>query len=449
MPQKALVTFGVVCGLGLLTLLSVFGASPILALEQDDSRLAATKPKVPFINNTAPLTLKEALSQTLQHSPLLAAFSQEVKARDHEVQQAGLFPNPEFSIEVENVAGSGSFSGTDNAETTIRLSQLIELGGKRHHRKALGSSQHEVAQREYDLVKAEAVAETKARFIAVLAAQMRFSLVEEEIALAQKVLHAVDDRIAAGKSTALESIRFQSLVSEARLHQENIQQELRVARRALAWALGKDAADFGKVHGNIDIIKDIPGWPEVLSKLEQSPEINLQKSMGKGIAHQLDLEQANRIPDLTFSLGGKNDQDSGDNALVAELSIPLPLFNGNKYHIEAARARQEKARNEQKAAQLKVRMALIEVFQKLQRARREAATLRDEILPASQKIFNASTYGYKAGKFGFLVVLEAEKTLFKTKERHIDSLETYHKAIVELEKILGQKISSDGEPSIS
>ncbi len=440
MPIKALVAFGVVCSFALLALPSVACAFAAPAMEQGDEQLAERTSHVSYNNNVAsPLTLEQAILRTLQHNPFLAVFAQEIKARNFEARQAGLFPNPELSIEVENVAGSGRFSGTDSAETTVRLSQLVELGGKRRQRQAMRSLQQKLAEREYDMAQAEAVAETKARFVAVLAAQMRFSLAEEKIAHAQKMVVVMDGRFSAGKSTAIESVRFQALVAEARLHHQKTYQELLASRRALTGALGSEETDFDIVQGNFAAIQALPDWSELVSRLENSPEIIFRKSAGKGADQLLALEQAKRLPDLTLSFGGKNDQYSGDNALVAELSIPLPIFNRNQGAIEAARTRLIKARNKERTALLQTRVSLSEMFRKLQGAHTEVVMLRKEILPAAQKIFDTATYGFQAGKFGLLVVLDAEQILFEVKERHIDSLEIYHQAMAEVQQLIGEQ----------
>src|SRR5690625_3217477 len=81
-----------------------------------------------------PLSLNEALAHTLERQPALAQFPHRRRAAEARELQAGLIPNPELAVEVENVGGSGSFAGTDSAEASLVLSQLIELGGKRGRR---------------------------------------------------------------------------------------------------------------------------------------------------------------------------------------------------------------------------------------------------------------------------------------------------------------------------
>jgi len=455
MPQKALVAFGVVIGFGLLALSVPAWCSDTNVSGHAFGQHVDTAPKtteeqtVKSMTALPVLTLDEALTRTLKQNPTLSAFSREVKAREFEVHQTALRPNPELSVEVENVAGSGDFSGTDSAETTVRISQLFELGGKRTRRQEIGRLDQELAEREYEIAQAEALSEATERFIAVLAAQKRLLLVGEQLELTKRVMKTVEDRIATGKTAAIEKVRFQTLAAEAHLREDKARQGLTAARQALATLWGSEVVDFSTAQGPFETVQSLPDWSELVSRVVHSPETALRKSASRRADRTLALEQANRIPDLTFSLGVRNDQDTGDNALLAELSIPLPIFDRNQGMVAAARLRKAKAEDEAKSAQLQLRAALAESWQRLHASYSEVNVLRSEILPATQQTFDAVAYGYQAGKYGFLEVLDAERTLFEAKSRYVAALTTYHQAVSEVERLLGQKIFADGDLSAS
>jgi len=83
----------------------------------------------------SPLTLDAALARAQRESPLLEGFAWELRAADGRVVQAGLRPNPELSIEVEEIPlGPRGGASLSDAELTIGLAQQIELGRKRAHR---------------------------------------------------------------------------------------------------------------------------------------------------------------------------------------------------------------------------------------------------------------------------------------------------------------------------
>jgi len=63
----------------------------------------------------------DALALALLRNAELAADSYELRAREAALLQAGALPNPTLSLEVEDVAGSGDFSGVEQAQTTLLL----------------------------------------------------------------------------------------------------------------------------------------------------------------------------------------------------------------------------------------------------------------------------------------------------------------------------------------
>ena len=80
------------------------------------------------------LSLEQAIQLTLQNNPTLHQYTFKDTILKRQKQTSSLSPAFEVSAEVENVAGSGDTSGFDVAESTIALSSVLELGGKRRAR---------------------------------------------------------------------------------------------------------------------------------------------------------------------------------------------------------------------------------------------------------------------------------------------------------------------------
>ena len=92
-----------------------------------------------------PITLADALSRGADSSPRVSQAKAQADAAEARARQAGVSPNPELSLEVENFAGSGAFQGLRSTETTLALSQRIELGGKRSARVGVASAERDFA----------------------------------------------------------------------------------------------------------------------------------------------------------------------------------------------------------------------------------------------------------------------------------------------------------------
>src|SRR5687767_4089171 len=121
------------------------------------------------------LRLPQALALALMQNPNLAAFAWEVRAGEARTLQAGLPPNPEASVEVENVAGSGEFQGVDEAEVTVGLSQVIELAGKRRKRTHVAALERDLAAWDYETARLDVLTQVTQAFVDVLRVQERLA----------------------------------------------------------------------------------------------------------------------------------------------------------------------------------------------------------------------------------------------------------------------------------
>ncbi|MBC8427083.1 MAG: TolC family protein, partial [Deltaproteobacteria bacterium] len=52
--------------------------------------------------------------------------------------------------------------------------------------------------------------------------------------------------------------------------------------------------------------------------------------------------------------------------------------------------------------------------------------------------------GYRQGKFRYLDVLDAQRTLFDAQAKYIEALANYHEASVEVERLIGQRMDKAG-----
>jgi cobalt-zinc-cadmium efflux system outer membrane protein len=164
----------------------------------------------------------------------------------------------------------------------------------------------------------------------------------------------------------------------------------------------------------------------------------------------LRLEKARGTPDITIGAGVRRFEQTDDAALVFGLGVPLPLFDRNQGSILAATAELGKARRQYEAAQVRIWAALSEAVSALAAAYDEVTILRNDVLPKAQRAFEAARQGYQQGKFDYLHLLDAQRTLFQTQAQYVNSTEVYHKAQADVQRLTGQLPdgeSSDGRPS--
>ena len=392
---------------------------------------------------TGVITLRKALALALMHNPELKTFSWDVRVSEARQLQASLWPNPELEVEVEEVGGPGQRSGFDAAETTIQLSQLIELGDKRGKRTKLASMEKELAGWDYEAKQLDVFTEVTKAFIEVLAAQQRLKLTKELLQLSEELVETVAKRVDAGKDSPLEKTRAAVTLSNIKIQHQQAVQNLEFVRKQLVstWT-GKEPV-FESVAGQFDSLSPIPSINELTGLIEQNPDIarwSLEIDKGKA---SLDLEKAKAISDITLSGGLQRFNETDDNAIVFGISIPLPISDRNQAGKLRAAYELAKAREEQRAAHTRIQMKLVKAYQALLSAYTEATELDKNVLQGAESVFEASKTGYSRGKLDYLNVLDAQRTLFEAKARYIDALASYHTAKADVERLIGRPI--DGE----
>jgi cobalt-zinc-cadmium efflux system outer membrane protein len=389
------------------------------------------------------LTLRQALALALMHNPELKAFSWKVRISEARRLQASLWPNPELEVEIEEVGGPGQRSSFDAAETTIQLSQLIELGDKRGKRTKLASMGKELAGWDYEAKQLDVFTEVTKAFIEVLAAQQRLRLTRELLQLSEELVETVTKRVDAGKDSPLEKTKAIVTLSNIKIQHQQAVQYLELTRKQLAstWT-GKDPK-FESVAGRLDSLSPIPSIDELADLIEQNPDIarwSLEIDKNKA---SLELEKAKAISDVTLSGGLQRFNDTDDNAIVFGIAIPLPISDKNQAGKLQATYELARAREEERAAHTRIQIKLVRAYQALLSAYTEATELDKNVLQGAESVFEASKTGYSRGKLDYLNVLDAQRTLFEAKARYIDALASYHTAKADVERLIGHPI--DGE----
>lgn len=397
---------------------------------------------LPFAEPTGVVSLREALALALVKNPHLAAFSWEIRAREARTLQAGLLPNPELNVVVEDVAGSGAFRGARQAQTTIQLSQLIELGGKRAARSQATSLTRDLAGWDYEVRRIETLTQVSQAFTEALAAQQRLLLAEDVVGLAEDVARTVAERVEAGKVSPIEATKANIALSSVQIERERARLALEAARKRLATTWGSTTPHFDRVEGDLDAVAPLPRLERLVERLARNPVLARWAVEMAQRQALVQVERANAIPDITVSGAYRRLNETDDNALVFGLSIPLPLFNRNQGAILEARHRLAKAEAERRAAEVRAAAALADAYKALATSHAEAVGIKASVLPGAQSAFEGINEGYRLGKFGYLDVLDAQRTLFDARARYLQAVADYHRAVAEVERLVGEPLAT-------
>lgn len=369
------------------------------------------------------LTLDAAIARAVAHNPTLRATARDLDIAAGQQLQAGARPNPELSYLAEGIP-------RDGRTTTILLSQPIELGGKRGARMTLAERERDLATADLAMQRNSLRANVVSAFFDVLTSQERVVLAQSSLDLAQQVAGTVGKRVTAGKVSPVEETRAQVAAASAKIALRQADNDLALARRRLAATWGSDVPEATELA-----TPATPSGPP--APVTAAPQVARARSE---VARQQALaavERSRRYPDLTVSVGTKRDEQSGIRQTVVGVALPLPLFDRNQGNLLSALRRVDKASDALAATESEVAFELAQATLRRDAALEELAILRAEILPGAQSAYDAGTRGFALGKFGFLDVLDAQRTLFDAKTQYINALAESYRAAADIDRIAG------------
>jgi cobalt-zinc-cadmium efflux system outer membrane protein len=195
-----------------------------------------------------------------------------------------------------------------------------------------------------------------------------------------------------------------------------------LARRALARLWGEDVPSFSTAAGTLATSAALPDRDRALAALATLPDLTRWDAESARQASLVTLARRQALPDLTLGVGTRSYSGSTGRAYVAGLALPIPLFNQFGGARAEASARQEQAKYDRRAEEVRIRVEFLSAYEMLSRAIDEARKLRDEVLPRALNVYETLNEGYRRGKFRLLDLLEARRTLAQTRLRYVDAL---------------------------
>lgn len=384
------------------------------------------------------LTLDDAITLALDHSPAVQGADASYGMAQGERKQAGTLPNPSISFEAENVAGTGSYSSVDNAELTLGINQQVQIGGKRSARIAAADTGKMIAKYGQSTTKLDLIRNVKIAFANGVAAQEQALITMEQAKLAKHVYTTVNKRVTAAAEPVVQRNKAKILLANAELTAERANGQKEAALKVLATFWNNAQSPVSLAVENFYKIEKPELATDTETLLKNTPDYRQQTANIEQSQSLLDLEKANAVPDPTLSFGVRDLRATNDQALIVGLSIPLPVFNVNGGNIEKAREQAVKTATDRQRILLNNQSNFIEYSQAAHNAWLTAERIKSDILPEAQEAFQQAKRGYNAGKFAYLEVLDAQRTLTDTRIAYIQALRDYHTNMAEIERLTAQ-----------
>ena len=385
------------------------------------------------------ISLDDAIVSTLTRSPELLAFNYALDAQDGRILQAGLSPRPELGVSVENVLGTGNARGLSGVEATVSIAWVLE-GGLRQRRIDTARAGSQVLAAEADVMRLDAAAETARHYTEALAQQMRRDIADQALTLAEQTVAAIRARVDAGTTLTAELSRAQAALARRVLYREDIDHELEAAYHRLAAQWGELSPAFSHVEGDPLNLPTLAPFTELVSRIDQNPELSRYLSEQRLHDAKLRLAQAQSQGLWRFSAGIKRMQSTSDTGFVAGVTIPLNRGNNNQGRIAEARANLQRSVASEDAARVRIQTALLVLYLELEHSIHRVDALRDNVIPRFEKALSESRRAYELGRYSYLEWLQAQNDVLDSRSELAEASIQAHLRMIEIERLTGIRL---------
>ena len=392
-------------------LVAAFSATPAAAQPTASQIAGPPAPEAAVAVRTGPLpsrlTLAEALEEAEARSPALAAARAEVEAARGRLRQAKLRFNPVLSVDVENFAGTGPYSGFNGTETTVSVNQRLDIGGRRRARMTLAEAELAAQEYRFAIARAELGQQVRNLFAFGVAASDNLALARENEMRARELSRIARELVEAGKEPPLRGLRADAALAQATAALRAAEADEAAARRSLAALFGVDippaelsGSDMLAPPRNVDAVATL--------------DVRLAEAERVIADAQLRQARADGRLDPSIGVGVRQLRQTGDRALIASLSVPLPVFDRNQGNIAAARSGTQSAEARRNSVLANTQAEIANARAALAAAEARVTALEASGIGQAREALRLAQLSYRAGKSSLLELLDAQQAYAST-----------------------------------
>lgn len=388
------------------------------------------------------LTLNDALTRTLDKHPALKTFTFKRDALQASLDTANLRPGYEVSVDAENFAGSGEYQTFDQAEFTLSLSSVIEMGDKRDARTGLIKEEMSRLSLEKKAKTLDLLGTTTRRYIEVLAAQARVELAKEALTLAQYSQKVVTRRATAGATTTAEVKRAKASVAQAELTLSTEQQKFTYQKMVLVALWGDTQINFVNVQGNLYQYDKALDFTTLYDRAKAHPSIEIFASDIRLKDAEIRLAHTQSSADISWSVGVKQFQHTDDVAIVAGATLPLFSGSRNTAKVSHAMAKLHEIQANQTHSLLTLHHQLYRAYSNREQAITTVEILQNTIIPNLTEALTETEKAYQRGRYSYVEYVSARQELIASQRTLIEAATSILLYGAEIEQLTGQPLTS-------
>jgi cobalt-zinc-cadmium efflux system outer membrane protein len=356
------------------------------------------------------LTLDQVIALYREHSPRLVASRAAVGVAASDVVEARIYPNPEIGLgTARNV--HGDTAGPDS-QYQLDLSIPLLVGHQRSRREDAAHAHVAATRREVEADQAQTELDLVDKFQSLVVAQERTQILAAALDDTRKVRDIVAGRSAAGAGSpyAVERIDLELASLASRVDDAHVTEH--AAASTLAIAIGMPTLPI-HAQGTLDLVTTpaLDGAHPLLATLRADLA---------GARADETRAHADAVPTPSLGLSAFTTDGPQGVAVVAGITVPLPLFDRNQGAVARARAEARKAELELEATAKELGGELARATKELTQRRESLARYQGDAMHRLDKVREMAEASFKNGQGGIVELLDALTAITDAKLQELE-----------------------------
>jgi len=392
------------------------------------------------------LVLQELTQEVLARNPELVAARKQWEAATTRIAQARSLDDPILSVQLWNVPQP--FKATQADNTIFGLSQNLPFPGKLALKGDVASRSAEMTEQMLRARERELVVRLKQAYYDLFLAQKAVQIHHEQVELLRQFVTIANAKFRGGMGSQADVLKAQVELSLLFQHLPVLEQRRKTTEAMLNTLLDRNpASPLGLAEEPAHLPFTHPADDLHSLALNERPEIKAAELDVQRSEQSRALAQRQYYPDfnVAFQRFQNYQANDGFGAYVA-MTIPFAFWTKPKYDagVQEAEAAVSVAQAQQHTVENMTRFQINDLLAKLRATDQMATLYRTTILPQAEQSLEAARVGYRAGKGGFLDLIDTQRAWRGFQLEYFKALVDHQYRLAELEQIVGITLDKQG-----
>lgn len=404
------------------------------------------------VSDTIKISRSEAESAFLERNIDLIVQKLEISQAEAQVLQAKYWPNPTLTVDEVNlwrtydIEAQPALIGNwgKSSQISVQVEQVIKTAGKRRKNIELQNIEVDGEKYEWQEVMRELKKLLRNTMTEMVYNQELQRLYGSQISSITKLTASYKNQLTSGNISKAEYIRLKAQEVEFRKKLVSLQQEAEEYQTELKALLMLPADRYVFINdplkqpsGNFSEL-DLNQW--MAESAENRPDILLSKNQEKHALKNLEIQNALKTPDLTFSVGYDRGGNIMKDFIGVGVALDLPIFDRNKGNIQDARIEVDKSGYETRKNILKSQNEISSVYQNYIRTKKISAELDDDYESTLDSLLISHEKNFRLRNISMLEYMDFLETFIENKIIILDTKKELNEYFENLQYAVGKDL---------